>query len=99
VTYSQAPKGTEEKKEKVESHEYTKVSMLAETKDQDDEIARLSHKLEEDKAKLAEAQKAKVDAAQFVKNNLATETQGGSKYTLEDMVNDKSVYADVNKDR
>ena len=44
------------------SKEYEKVSSLAETKDQDDEIARLQKKLDEDKARLAEAQKAKADA-------------------------------------
>ena len=72
-------------------------SMFAQVQDQDDEIARLQHKLNEDQAKLAEAQKAKADMHHFAANQkLATETQGGQKYTLEDMVNDKSPYPEVN---
>ena len=51
------------------------TTALVETKDQDDEIARLQHKLNEDQAKLAEAQKAKADMHHFAANqNLATET-------------------------
>ena len=50
-------------------------SMFAQVQDQDDEIARLQHKLNEDQAKLAEAQKAKADMHHFAANqNLATET-------------------------
>ena len=77
--------------------QYKPTTALAETKDQDDEISRLQHKLDEDKAKLANAQKAKADAANFSK--IASEQKDSSKYTLEMMVNDKSAYADVNKDR
>ena len=70
VKTSEAPEGEAAAVVPLES-----TTALVETKDQDDEIARLQHKLNEDQAKLAEAQKAKADMHHFAANqNLATET-------------------------
>lgn len=74
-----------------------KVS-LTQQNPQDDEIQRLQKKLDDDKKKLDEAKKAKVEAQQFAENQAKNQAEKG-KYTLEEMVNDKSDYADVNAHR